>query len=158
MSVNKPEIYTVNPFDSQTAWLVPQLASRVKLFFHEVAKDPDPEAVTRRFFARLVLGDPLVRAIVAVSGEDIVAHTIAEVVNIDGEQVLFVLQVQVDPGFSSVVDKLERKADNWAVAMQIKTIRTELVPQLNEKAWLRLYQRRGWKLVSSVMERPTRGK
>lgn len=156
--MNNHEIYTVNPFDSQTAWLVPQLASRVKLFFHEVARDPDSEVATRRFFARLVLGDPLVRAVVAVSDEVIVAHTIGEIVNIDGEQVLFVLQVQVDPGFTSAVDKLEREADNWARTMQIKTIRTELVPTLNDKAWLRLYQRRGWKLVSSVMERPVRGK
>ena len=161
--MNDYTVHRIDALETSSAWLLPALASRIALFSARIQREPNSEKSARYFIARLVMADKAVQAVAGLrnplSGspyDDMVGHSIAEIVKVDDQDVCFVHQVEVDPGYSSLLDKFVLEADTWCKSMQIKSMRTEVIDTIPEAVWLRAMRRFDWKLVSRVMERSVR--
>lgn len=156
--MNKIQVFqVVDLLDLGCSWVLPELANRINQHAFKITHDKRSETFTRKFLARLMLGDQCVGAAVAVvhypPGE-IVGHAIVELLQDGEDKICFILQAEVDPGYPGTVDKLLTIGHNWGKCLGASKMRLEA--DLNNypaKTWKRVYQRYGFKPVYYVMER-----
>lgn len=140
-----------NPFTSSCIHQA-ELFTRVQLFAANLAQVKRANDFTRRFLARLVLGDPNFIALMLLNDETLVGHALGEI-HVDEDdptQVeVFVVQCEVDPGNPGGLDLLIRAGDNWGRERGARIMRFETNLHTS-RAWQR---RLGFRVTGYVMER-----
>lgn len=140
-----------NPLTS-TCVYQSELFTRVRLFAANLAQVKQAETFTRRFLARLVLGDPNFIALMLLRDETLVGHALGEI-HVDEDDPtqieLFVVQCEVDPGNPGGLDLILQAGDNWGRERRVKIMRFETNLHTS-RAWQRKH---GFKLTGYTMER-----
>jgi len=149
----KYDVHIFSMYREETARFLPQLRHRISQFLKLVNRSPQYKVMTSGLMARFAVEDPTIMMAFATDNEDnIVAHCIAEILEIDGVRVCFVGQWKSEvPG---VLDKSLSVLDNWARSNNCALVRTESFSwQFSEKSATRLLRKYGYKIVAYSFER-----
>src|SRR5229473_321953 len=149
----KYDVKIFSMYSSESARFLPQLRHRIRHFLRHINRSPQYKTMTAGLMARFAVEDPTIMMVFATDNEDnIVAHCIAEILEIDGVRVCFVGQWQSEvPG---VLDKSLSVLDNWARSNNCALVRTESFSwQFTEKSAKRLLRKYGYEIVAYSFER-----
>ena len=151
--VAQHKILILDPYDHLTASYIPDLHERIRSFFRDVLRSPAHDQQSNYVISRLTMRDPRILILFGIDKDErVVAHAVAEILEIDDERICFVGQTQADvPG---VLDKALFILDNWARSNNCTKVRTESIAnRFSEASATRLLRRFGYKLVSYSFER-----
>lgn len=151
----KYTIIKVDPLSQESAWFLPELASRILLLFARTCGKETAEIDTRRVFARLCLADPTILVLAVYDSKGLIGHGVANLIidQYNGSREIFVTQCDVDPASPpGVVDTLIEQCEAWGRENKATMMRFESPLDLHTaRAWAKRY---AFKLVSYEMERP----
>lgn len=121
---------------------------RMLSFARSYPQEANPEEFVRSILARLVMKDPLVKLLVAVSDGEIVGHVLGVIEGAGSNRWVFCYQAQVDARGTDVLQQMIDLATPWAKSQGAQYIL--MATQIDPDFWQKRYN---FQTVRHVMRR-----